>query len=84
MTKDYEITLGMRSNDSTQFFTINSLYVNMTLQQLVNTINLIIDNMAEIATLSYAYAIDDDRNEITFDEFPKPIKGSEDLKKYGH
>ena len=78
---DYEVTIGLQSKISMQFFTLSTVYPDMTERQVVNSIKQIIIDVGEIATLKYVYARDMETLQmITFDEFPAGIVNSEQLK----
>lgn len=79
--KDYEVTFGLQSKISMQFFSLKTIYPDMTERQVVNSIKQVIAEIGETAIFKYAYARDcKTLNIIEFDEFPAGITRSEQLK----
>lgn len=78
---DYEVTIGLQSKISMQFFSLSTVYPDMTERQVVNSIKQVIAEIGETAIFKYVYARDcDTLNIIEFDEFPAGITRSEQLK----
>lgn len=78
---DYEVTIGLQSKISMQFFSLSTIYPDMTEKQVVNSIKQVIAEIGETAIFKYVYARDcDTLNIIEFDEFPAGITNSEQLK----
>lgn len=79
--KDYEVTIGLQSKISMQFFSLKTIYPDMTERQVVNSVKQVIAEIGETAIFKYVYARDcDTLNIIEFDEFPAGITRSEQLK----
>ena len=79
--KDLEVTIGLQSKISMQFFSLSTIYPDITEKQVVNSIKQVIAEIGETAILKYVYARDcDTLNIIEFDEFPAGIVKSEQLK----
>ena len=79
--KDYEVTFGLQSKISMQFFSLSTVYPDMTDRQVVNSIRQVLEIISDIAEFRYVYARDMETLQmITFDEFPAGIVKSEQLK----
>lgn len=78
---DYEVTIGLQSKISMQFFSLTTLYSDITDRQCVNSIRQVLEVIADVADFRYVYARDMETLQmITFDEFPAGIVKSEQLK----
>ena len=65
-----------------QFFTLTTLYVDITDKQCINSIHQVLEQTADVALFRYVYARDMNTMQmITFDEFPAGITNSNLLKK---
>ena len=79
--KDYEVTFGLQSNISMQFFSLRTIYTDMTEQQVVNSIRQVLEIIADVADFRYVYARDlETLQMVTFAEFPAGITNSEQLR----
>ena len=78
---DYEVTIGLQSKISMQFFSLTTLYPDITDKQVVNSIRQVLEIIADVADFRYVYARDMETLQmITFDEFPEGIVKSEQLR----
>lgn len=78
---DYEVTIGLQSPDSMQFFSLKSIYPDITEKQLINSIKLVIEQVKPVAIFKYVYARRlDTMQMIEFEEFPAGITSSAQLK----
>ena len=78
---DYEVTIGLQSKISMQFFSLSTIYPDMTDRQVVNSIRQVLEIISDVADFRYVYARDMETLQmITFDEFPAGIVKSEQLK----
>lgn len=79
--KDYEVTFGLQSKISMQFFSLSTVYPDMTDRQVVNSIRQVLELISDIAEFRYVYARDmENLQMVTFAEFPAGITNSEQLK----
>ena len=79
--KDYEVTFGLQSKISMQFFSLSTIYPDMTDRQVVNSIRQVLEIISDIADFRYVYARDMETLQmVTFAEFPAGITTSEQLK----
>ena len=79
--RDLEVTIGLQSKISMQFFSLTTIYPDITDKQVVNSIKQVIAIAEGVAHMRYVYARDLQTMEmITFDEFPAGIVKSEQLK----
>ena len=79
--KDYEVTFGLQSKISMQFFSLSTIYPDMTDRQVVNSIRQVLEIISDIAEFRYVYARDMETLQmVTFAEFPAGITNSEQLK----
>lgn len=82
---DYEVTIGLQSKISMQFFSLTTLYPDITDKQCVNSIHQVLEIIADVADFRYVYARDMETLQmITFDDFPAGIVNSEQLKEIKH
>ena len=78
---DYEVTIGLQSKISMQFFSLSTIYPDITEKQVVNSIKQVIAEIGDTALFKYVYGRDcATLNIIEFDEFPPGITSSEQLK----
>ena len=79
--KDYEVTFGLQSKISMQFFSLSTIYPDMTDRQVVNSIRQVLEIISDVADFRYVYARDMETLQmVTFAEFPAGIANSEQLK----
>ena len=78
--EDWELTIGLQSKISMQFFSLSTIYPDCTSAQLMKSISLLISEIGDVAIVKYVYARKESGELVTFSEYPKPIVKSEDLK----
>ena len=78
---DYEVTIGLQSPESMQFFSLKTIYPDMTEKQVINSIKQILDHIKPVAIFKYVYARRlDTMQMIEFEQFPAGITSSAQLK----
>ena len=78
---DYEVTIGLQSPESMQFFSLKTIYPDVTEKQLINSIKLVLDQVKPVAIFKYVYARRlDTMQMIEFEQFPAGITSSTQIK----